>query len=422
MIAFFSKQKWVSHVALIFLLLALLEACDSEVEPDQKTIAVENTLITVTPAASDALLQNPGMGIESFHRYVDAQTQQPTANLPYEDYPDTTMEYYRFYWAELEPKEGEYNFALIDNILTSFTQHPKRRLALRFMTLAGPYDTNLETTPQWLIDKGIQGEWVADHKIFVPDLDDPIFLQYVDKFFQAFGQRYDGNPLLHHMDIGMVGAWGEWHLSEFADMFGLPQILDHYTQDTLNHYVDIHFQYFPNTPKIMLINGHEALPYANRKGAGWRADCWGDWHHFSPNWSHMTDSYPEKIDTATEQYSNFLDTWQKAPIALEICGDAQQWESEFQYTLAEIQKNIDFALKYHASSLNFKSKPIPAQYRPLIDDALTKIGYRFRVKQLRHAQTITRQADSDTQHNALDITWINEGVAHIYHPYQVSMR
>ncbi|POB66825.1 DUF4832 domain-containing protein, partial [Vibrio vulnificus] len=111
-----------------------------------------------------------------------------------------------------------------------------------------------------------------------------VYMSYMAKLLNAFGQRYDGNPNLSHVDIGMVGSWGEWHNSNFANLAPLHQ---RYSDATLNHIVDLHFQAFPKTPKVMLISGENSLNYAVSKGAGWRADCWGDWHHLSTTWSHM---------------------------------------------------------------------------------------------------------------------------------------
>jgi hypothetical protein len=52
----------------------------------------------------------------------------------------------------------------------------------------------------------------------VPDLSDPTFIAYAQKLLNALGARYDGNPNLAFVDIGMVGSWGEWHNSNFLTL------------------------------------------------------------------------------------------------------------------------------------------------------------------------------------------------------------
>lgn len=77
--------------------------------------------------------------------------------------------------------------------------------------------------------------------------------------------------------------------------------MEKYTPEQLNRYVDMHFDSFPKTPKVMLISGGDSLAWASRRGAGWRADCWGDWHNFSSEWSHMRDDYPQRLAAAQPQ-------------------------------------------------------------------------------------------------------------------------
>ena len=83
------------------LLVALLLA---GVIPSAAVLA-ERTVIT--PPAFTGLLTNPGIGVASFH---DGYGQKPSLK----EYPDTGFEYDRFYWSDLEPEEGVYDFAPID--------------------------------------------------------------------------------------------------------------------------------------------------------------------------------------------------------------------------------------------------------------------------------------------------------------------
>jgi len=72
----------------------------------------------IEPEATDEILVNPGMGFETFHsfNYDDRSTR-----LEY--YPKCSIAYFRFYWDALEPKEGNYNFGLIDSMLDKGRQN-----------------------------------------------------------------------------------------------------------------------------------------------------------------------------------------------------------------------------------------------------------------------------------------------------------
>lgn len=361
---------------------------------------------TVQPKAISGPLTNPGTGVASFH---DGYGERLSHSL----YPDTGIEYQRYYWSDLEPVEGQYNFALIDSAFAVAAHHnPAMNVGLRFMTLEEPDSGS--RIPDWLIKKGIKGSWTADGKTFVPDLDDPLFISYAQKLLNAFGKRYDGNPELAYLDIGMVGSWGEWHNSNFPNV---KPLLERYTPAQLNRYVDMHVAAFPKTPKIMLISGGETLAYAAKKGAGWRADCWGDWHNFTRDWSHMRDDYPQRLAAAQASFPGFNDSWKKAPISLEICGYMAEWQSVQHYTREQVQATYDWALKHHASTLNLKSREVPAQYRDIVDKALEKIGYRFRVASLTH-DALAHAG----QPLKLTTQWTNDGVAPVYLRYRVAWR
>lgn len=367
--------------------------------------ASDNTL-TVHPHPLTRPLTNPGNGIASFH---DGYGER----LPVSKYPNTGIEYQRYYWSDLEPQEGKYNFALVDGAFAvAAHHHPAMNVGLRFMALDEPESGS--RVPDWLIKKGIKGNWTPDGRTFVPNLDDPVFLQYAQRLLTAFGRRYDGNPELAYIDIGMVGSWGEWHNSNFPT---IKPLLKRYTPEQLDRYVDLHFDAFPRTPKIMLISGGETLASAVKKGAGWRADCLGDWHNFTREWSHMRNDYPERLAAAKASWSGFDDAWKKAPVSFEICGYMAEWKSVQHYTRKQVQATFDWALQHHASTLNLKSREVPAEYRDILDKALTRLGYRFRVVSLTH--DATRHAG---QAIALTSRWSNDGVAPIYLHYQLAWR
>ncbi|MGB7801207.1 DUF4832 domain-containing protein [Buttiauxella sp.] len=363
-------------------------------------------MTVVTPKALSGPITNPGTGIASFHQGFDQ-------HLTRVQYPDTGIEYERFYWSEVEPVEGQYNFALVDDAFRFAANHqPAMNVGLRFMVLDGPESGS--KIPEWLIKKGVKGVWTPDRKTFAPDLDDPIFLEYSRRLLNAFGKRYDGNENLAYIDIGMVGSWGEWHNSNFPSMTPLEK---RYTPAQLEKYVSMHFAAFPKTPKIMLIAGGDNLASAARRGAGWRADCLGDWRNFSATWNLMEDDYPPRLEAAQKAWSGFNDAWKHAPISFEICGHMNEWKTVQHYTLEEVQRTFDWAEEQHASTINLKSSEVPIIYRGIVDKALTKLGYRFRLASLSHDSFISRGTTL-----TLNSQWANDGIAPIYLKYDVSYR
>ncbi|MFI0239833.1 DUF4832 domain-containing protein [Streptomyces sp. NPDC016845] len=44
-----------------------------------------------------------------------------------------------------------------------------------------------------------------------PDYDSPYLLDALKRFIAAYGARYDGDPRIGFIHMGLVGLWGEWH-------------------------------------------------------------------------------------------------------------------------------------------------------------------------------------------------------------------
>jgi hypothetical protein len=73
--------------------------------------------------------------------------------------------------------------------------------------------------PQYLIDAGLtMRTWTntntqpwppaVDH---TPDYEDPRLRVALTDFIHALGRRYDGDPRLGFVGLGLLGTWGEWH-------------------------------------------------------------------------------------------------------------------------------------------------------------------------------------------------------------------
>ena len=73
--------------------------------------------------------------------------------------------------------------------------------------------------PQYLLEDGLTlRQWTntntqpwppaIDH---TPDYEDPRLRTALRNFIRAFGARYDGDPRLGFVGLGLLGTWGEWH-------------------------------------------------------------------------------------------------------------------------------------------------------------------------------------------------------------------
>ena len=382
-----NRSKALVLIGAIFILSA--SAQGQQAGPNSDTV-------TVVPQETDELLANPGMGWQTFHR-----TQDQDKNLP--DWIPSTVHYARWGWGQLEPRPGEIDYAFLDAVLRQ-THAAGQKLAFRVMccsTSPGkPYH------PDWLQDVGgriITADYGNQQGLPIPDLDDPDALGRHLHFVQRLGARYDGHPDIDHVDLGTVGWWGEWHMSN-SKIGKMPTI------ENRKRIIDTYVNAFEKTPLLMLIGDSESLAYAAERGAGWRADCLGDMGGFSKTWCHMCDAYPQLVRKA-----GVANTWRTAPIAWETCWDMRRWVRE-GWSLRYI---FNYALAMHGSYLNNKSAPLPESedVQEEIERFLRRLGYRFVLRELRHPKK-AHPGESLT----LTMKWQNVGSAACYRPYRLAYR
>ena len=358
--------------------------------------AQEKDWVEVAPPETHEILANPGMGWETFHTPANVDKQLP-AWIP------STVHYARWGWGQLEPQPGAIDAAFLDRILKT-THAAGQTLAFRVMCCSSsprdPYH------PQWLSEIGgqvVKTRYGTGPELEVPVLDDPKVLEAHLDFIRRLGARYDGHPDIDHVDIGSVGWWGEWHMSE-STTAPMPSAA------TQQRIVDAYLAAFTKTPLVMLIGGGNMLKYAIAHGCGWRADCLGDMGGFSSNWCHMRRAYPEMIPNAQA-----MDAWKSAPVAWETCWDMRKWVEE-GWSLRFI---FNYALALHGSYINNKSAPLPAgdQVRQETERFLQRLGYRLVLKQLQHAKSVPAGGQLE-----LRMKWLNVGSAPCYRPYKLAYR
>jgi len=358
----------------------------------------------VKPKEIHDVLINPGMGFTTFHHFNkdhvgkgsdwDSQNVedllQPDGDLKYCEYPPSSIAYFRWYWDEIEPEQGRYRWELIDQTIEQARRNGQK-LAFRLMPQNG-----VPKAPAWYraIAPGFTYE---EGKSWMPDYESPLFRKHFGNLVAALAERYDGHPGIDHIDMGIVGRWGEWHTSGTGHP--MPSM------DTQVEFVDLYRHAFTKSWLVMLIGGGEAMAHAIQQGTGWRADCLGDMGGFSSNWNHMEDLYPIELSKA-----GALDAWKKAPVVFESCWTMQYWAQQGW----DIQAIFDRALQYHASVFNNKSSVVPKEHWGLVNDFLRKMGYRFVLRRIQWPDEA--KAGSLVK---LETLWENTGVAPVYLPYRL---
>ena len=395
----FTKQPRLAIVACGF--CALLT-----VFPGTQAMAQRNVVV-VRPKEIEDVLVNPGMGITTFQRFNGQEPNPPlkwsevgpitklpkAATTP--DFPETSVAYCRWYWNVLEPEPGKFNWGIVDLAIEEARAHGQK-LAIRLM----PY-SNEDPLPEWYRKSGAKRankDSDKDGKIWQPDFSDPLFLKYWSELVAEAGLRYDGNPYLDTVDISSVGYWGEgW--SPYMPAFSYQKAL-----------IDIWLAAFKRTPLLMNFDEPQALAYGTQQGAGWRLDCWGDMRVSStdPTFpAEMLEIYPQQIVRTGIQ-----NVWQRSPVSLETCYTVPGWKErgyDVDYIIAQ-------GLRWHVSTVNIKSAPIPIEWKTKFDDFQRKIGYRFILRRLEYSKTVKPGTMMPVH-----MWWLNSGVAPVYNQYDLAM-
>jgi len=197
---------------LLLLLLAsfCLQSCSREI--------TDSTIDLRAYWDTSRVLENPHKGW--YHHQLD----NGVSNYSVEDdslldrFPGIDHLYLRLAWSYLEPEEGQFDWSHIDRVVERYVP---RGLNVSFRitskeTGRAPFSVAQEVagvmyaTPYWVRSAGAGGV-VAEQrgiKSWIPDWDDPVYLEKRDNFQRAFAQRYDGRPWVSYVDFGSIGEWG----------------------------------------------------------------------------------------------------------------------------------------------------------------------------------------------------------------------
>lgn len=361
-------------------------------------------MITVYPNITDDILENPGIGfiaapalmgrqevirdnrgnvVEGYQFKKDAKTY---------NHPDSGIYYCGAMWKDLEPRQGLYDWSILDQKLEY-----SAGLGCTSVVRVAPYAlSEEEDIPPWLrVEYPVEPEF----PFWRIDPNTTCYPECWAAFVAAFAKRYDGNPNISSVDMAIVGAWGEGGGTEFMEEEAIILIAAAYIEG------------FKRTPLQALLHDPKSLECIRGFGrkVGFRVDCLGDMGGFhGAEWSHMLDFYPQNIVNFHMQ-----DAWRDAPVVFEACWHMNDW---FQQGW-DIEYIIRESLKWHISSYNGKGSTVPLEWKSAVEHWIKKMGYRFEIHRIRYPVQV-KQGES----MELELLLVNRGVAPSYHNYPPVLR
>ena len=323
------------------------------------------------------------------------------------DFPGLNHLYLRFDWGDVEKQEGVYDFSYLDEIMNLWGARGYT-FSLRVCTYEAAPEMNY-ATPSYVYEKGARCYLLENGKI-QPDFSDPIFLACLEKFMQAFGAKYNGDPRIECIDIGTLGTWGEGHTVE-----GDGRI---YPIEVVKAHFDLHARYFPDTPVLCnddhiagrFANGpeevQEILDYALAHGFGVQDDSICCDYYFQ-----MNDYDTMRAPWAFERLCD------NAPCAIEMAHYTYikpQYESYFRDGLTAMES----FKRAHATFAGFHGYPrkwLENEYY-LTEYCANRLGYWYFVTGAVIPEL------TDTAYNVIELDVENRGWARAYRKYELSLR
>ena len=264
------NRRFVAVLGVLGLLAVILPAV---------TVRPATAIATATwrPTARAAPLSSPMRGL---YQWRGMQTA-PNAN--------EADAYERYLWRDLATRTAtgyQYDFSTIDADLQT-AQRQGRAFAFRIQALG---ERGIG------VPEGIPGHWCDG--MYVPDWNSATFVREARALVTALGDRYDDDPRMAWIDIGLYGRWGEWHTYGLCGADATPT--------TWKALVDMHGAAFPTTRLVMMSDHPDALQYALAKSPriGWRRDSWGH-DHFTA------------IRADASAWAVVQDRWKTAPVIVE---------------------------------------------------------------------------------------------------------
>jgi hypothetical protein len=352
--------------------------------------AIKNTseadMVVVEPVDHGLALLNPDMGW-NFPYYIDNQDAQYGGGRPEDDtldwFPGANAVYFRVGWAHLEPEEGRFNWEYTDRIAKHWIAKGKQ---VSYCWLVFSTVGSMAATPQWLQHRGAQGWYFPATNgkrlpQWIPNWDDPVFLEKFGNFLAAAAARYDGKPWLQFIEIGSLGTWGEGHTGVG---YGVPTPpIPPITPAAQKKHLDLWRKNFPHST-ILVNHAYEQIswasppPGATAKGSVEYAESLG---YGLADWSILVQACcPYTSGNLAESI------WPHRPIGLEdehygfAYLQTKSWGDGSAYRDAMEHYHASFLRMnwWPAEFLNGNNKDLPGNY-DLVVQMNRRVGYRLQI-------------------------------------------
>ncbi|HKJ80155.1 MAG TPA: hypothetical protein VKA10_11490, partial [Prolixibacteraceae bacterium] len=407
---------------LIFLLLTgIAFSCSTNNNFVPQKTELTNNWDTIRPLA------NPDKGW--YHHMLDngvgkylVQDEKDLTNFPGMDHL-----YLRLAWAFLEPKEGEFDWSYIDDIAEKYVPMGYNISFRISCKETGPAPTSVPVevngiryaTPYWVKEAGAKGIDRPEYgsASWTPDWNDPVYLEKLNNFHEAFAQKYDGKPWVRYADVGSIGEWGEGHT--FFSTRIPPTVKE------IKTHMDLHLKHYKNTQLIvsddLLAYGksekdqQELLNYALENGFSLRDDSPLVLGYMQNDLDTWTVGHPEFFEESYKTMPNVFELQHYGHVLEDgnwLGKNGEEIIPEYGVSGADVFRNAMKIIRptyigYHGYMGEWlEDNP------ELTVELLNRCGYWYFPKSIN-------STEFKEGHLSFNIEWKNKGLAPAYSVYQL---
>lgn len=301
--------------------------------------------------------------------------------------------------SDLMTGPDNYDWKRLDGFLNQTAKYGNQGIFRVYLDF--PQRTN--GVPQFLLDVGVKmlttngNAYGYSHGVafYYPDYEAPQLRAALQNFIAALGVRYDGDPRIGFISVGLLGPWGEWELWARRGTFASPVV----QAEVLAAYTNA----FRRTKLVVRTPSaaNAALPI------GYHDDAFA--------LHTLGDASGKFMTRLSNAGPAALEKWRTQPIGGRINPDVDRclWDNpSCERPGQELEQCIATThISWVRSGRAFQSNPSPARTRALL--AAQKMGYELHVSQ----STLELSATS----LSVEVTVTNRGVAPFYYDWPVEL-
>ena len=311
---------------------------------------------------------------------------------------DISLLYMDITWAELEPEEGVYNWASIDeeNQISRWRKEGKH-LVFRFVCDIPGEEAHMDI-PEWLYEKsGKAGKWYDGEygKGFALDYNNPTIISCHEQAVKALGEHFGQDGLISYVELGSLGHWGEWHVNYSEGIQRIPR------EAVRDKYILPWTEAFPDARILM----RRPFASAEKYGFGLYNDMTGQ-PEATQSWFDWINNGGEYDQTGEKNVIvPMKDFWKTAPSGGEFTSSLSMEEM----LDTNLSGTVEMLREAHTTFLGPK---IPDEnYVDGYKEVLKNMGYRLWISMAELKNT--------AKGSRLKLTWENSGVAPMYKEWPV---